>query len=90
MEMQVYCVRDAKAEAYLTPFYMVNEAMAMRAISDCIQDENHQFNKHAEDFALYHLGVYSDSTGKFELNDAPVHKINLVDMKAFELVQEEE
>lgn len=90
MEMQVYCVRDAKAEAYLTPFYMVNEAMAIRAITDCIQDQNHQFSKHAQDFALYHLGVYDDSNGKFDLFDAPLHKINLVDMKAFELVQEED
>lgn len=81
MKLEVYTVRDDKAEAYLQPFYMQNESLAIRAMTDCITDANHQFAKHINDYSLYHLGTYSDSSGKFELNDSPKHLINLVDLR---------
>jgi hypothetical protein len=81
MLLHVFTVRDSKAEAYLQPFYVPNESVARRAMTDCIEDDNHAFGKHPEDYALYALGVYDDSNGKFELLDAPQHLVNLVDLK---------
>jgi len=82
MKMEVYSVRDDKAEAYLNPFYLNNQSLAIRAMTDCINDENHQFKRHIKDYSLYHLGTYSDSNGKFELNDTPQHVINLIDLRS--------
>ena len=81
MLMYVFTVRDSKAEAYLNPFYVQNESLAVRAMKDCINDENHSFAKHIEDYALYALGTYDDVSGKFDLLDAPSHVANLVELK---------
>lgn len=77
----MFTVRDDKAEAYFQPFFVTNESLALRAMKDCIADENHQFFKHTEDFSLYALGTYDDTSGKFELLDKPTHLANLVDLK---------
>lgn len=81
---QVFSIRDTKANAYLTPFFMVNEAMAIRAITDLVNDPDHSFCKHSEDYALYSLGVYDDATGKLEVLDAPLHVVNAVELKSEE------
>ena len=80
MLLHVFTVRDGKAEAYLQPFFVPNESVAIRAMTDCVTDENHAFGKHPEDYSLYACGVYDDITGKFELLDAPKHLVNLIDL----------
>ena len=81
MIQYMFTVRDDKAEAYFQPFFVTNENLAIRAMKDCIADDNHQFSKHTEDFSLYALGTYDDSQGKFELLDKPTHLANLIDLK---------
>lgn len=81
---QIFSIRDTKANAYLTPFFMNNEAMAIRAITDLANDIEHSFCKHSEDYALYSLGVYDDATGKLEVLDAPLHVVNVVELKSEE------
>ena len=56
----VFTVRDEKAESFLTPFYLPNEALAKRAMVDCVNDDNHGFSKHPEDYSLWALGSYDD------------------------------
>jgi hypothetical protein len=80
MKLQVFSARDSKAGAYLQPFFLPNEAVAVRAMSNCLTDENHAFYRNPEDYSLYILGEYEDTTGKFVLLDAPTHLCNLVDL----------
>ena len=64
MKHMVFTIYDTKAKAYLTPFFMPAEGMAIRTFSDCVQDPNHQFGKHPEDFNLFNIGDYYDETGE--------------------------
>lgn len=63
MLQQIYTVYDEKAGAYLTPFFMPTDGMALRAITDALTDKEHQFTKHSEDFTLYRIGIFDDSDG---------------------------
>lgn len=66
MKLNVYSVYDAKAKAFITPFFLPNDAMAVRAFTGCARDPSHQFCVHAEDFQLYKLGTFSDELGTLE------------------------
>jgi hypothetical protein len=63
MIKQMFTVYDEKSEAYLQPFFLDTTGQALRAISDCLIDDNHQFARHPADYTLFQLGTYDDSTG---------------------------
>lgn len=79
-KLMMFTVRDTKASAYLQPFFMPNEATAIRAMSNCLSTPGHQFYVNPEDFGLYCLGEYDVLDGKCTLLDAPEHVVNLVDL----------
>lgn len=60
MIFKMFSVYDVKAAAYLPIFTMVNEAMAVRAFTDSLVNENHTFSRHPEDYHLFCLGEFSD------------------------------
>lgn len=60
MKHEIFTVYDIKTEAYLPPFYMPTKGAAIRAIMDTLDDPNHQFSKHPEDFTLFHIGTFDD------------------------------
>lgn len=73
MLLKIFTVFDQKAKAYLPPFYMQNEGMAIRALTDSVRDPEHQFGKFAEDYTLYTLGEFDDSTSIIkQFKEAPV------------------
>lgn len=63
---QCYAIFDAAAGAYLPPFHLPRDGMAIRAFADCVNSPNHQFNQHPKDYTLFHLGQFDDSTGVYE------------------------
>lgn len=71
MIIQIYSIHDIKASAYMTPFFMQTEGMALRAITDCVNDNGHSFNKHPEDFTLFEMGTFDDNNGQMELLETP-------------------
>lgn len=72
MKHKMYTIHDRKAGAFLPPFIMPVEAMALRAFGDCVNDSNHAFNRHPEDYTLFRIADFDDQTGMFELESAPV------------------
>lgn len=62
---KVFSVYDRKAQAFMTPFYMQNKAMAERAFRNTVNDAEHNFYANPEDFDLYYLGEYEEMTGEF-------------------------
>lgn len=62
--MRIYTVRDSKVEAYLQPFYAVNDAVAVRMIKDTANDPTTIFHKHPLDFTLLFIGIFEESTGE--------------------------
>lgn len=63
----VFSVHDVKADAYLPPFILPKEAMAIRVFSDCINSDTHQFGQHPADYTLFRLGMFDDANGQFLL-----------------------
>jgi hypothetical protein len=61
--MFIYSVYDSKAEAYLPPFFLPTKAAALRAFGDAALDPKHQFAAHPEDYTLFELGTYDETTG---------------------------
>lgn len=65
MQNKIFTIYDSKAKAYITPFFMHEEGMAIRVFSDCINDTTHQFGKHPEDYTLFTIGSWDDQKSKF-------------------------
>lgn len=59
----VYSVFDSKAEAYLPPFTLKNDALALRAFVGALTDDNHVFSKHSADYTLFRVGSWDESKG---------------------------
>lgn len=81
MKSKIFCVYDSKVEAYLNPFYMATKGQAIRAITDTLADDNHQFSRHPEDFTLFELGEYDDSTGCMVMHDSKISLGNMLEFK---------
>lgn len=61
---KMYCIHDTKAKAFLPPFILPTEGMAIRTFADCINSDTHQFGAHPEDYGLFFLGEYDDEKGE--------------------------
>ena len=64
MLSKIYSVYDLKAEAFITPFFLPNDAIAIRPFTDCVTDEKHAFAMNPFDYAMYRLGQFDDLTGE--------------------------
>jgi len=67
----MYSMYDVKAVAFITPWFVNNTNMALRAIRDAGTDPKHMFAKHPEDYALHHLGSWDDVTCVLTMHDQP-------------------
>lgn len=71
MILQVFCVFDVKAEAFMQPFFMNTKGEAIRAFSDMSNNPETMFSKHPLDFTLMHIGSFNDNNGALEKLMAP-------------------
>lgn len=71
MKLNIYSIYDDTAKAYMQPFFLHNHALAVRAFTDQINQENSQnpLSLHPEQFTLFHVGEFDDQTGNLELRD---------------------
>ena len=67
MLLKVFTVFDSKAEAYLQPFYGKSKGEAIRSFIEAANDKQSQIGKYPEDFTLFDLGEFDDSTSRFNL-----------------------
>lgn len=68
----IFTIYDQKAKAYLPPFYLPERGMAERTFSDCVNSNDHQFGAHPQDYTLFTIGLFDDSTAESTIYDAPV------------------
>ncbi len=61
MKHEMFSVFDVKAQAYLPPFVLPSEGMAVRIFGDCVNSSDHQFGKHPGDYTLFRIGSFDDS-----------------------------
>lgn len=74
MIVQVFAVRDQKADAFHQPFCAQSVGIALRSFTDEVNrgEKGNVMNEHPEDFSLYHLGSYDDQFARYKLFDNPV------------------
>lgn len=68
---KIFSVYDSKAEAFLQPFFADTEGIALRSFTASALAEEHNFFRFAEDYTLFRLGEFDDSTGAFKMLPTP-------------------
>ena len=76
MKHKCFSIFDSAAEAYLPPFVLPTEGMAIRVFTDCCNSEKHQFGVNPGDYTLFELGVFDDATALFEALPAGMKLVN--------------
>lgn len=66
MKLVACSIRDAKAEAFMTPMFFQSKAQAIRSFGDAVNNPESDFSKHPEDYTLFTLGLFDPETGKLE------------------------
>lgn len=64
MELKMMAIYDAKARAFIAPFFVAHEDVAVRIVGHAVNDLTHAFGKNPEDFQLYKLGSFWDHNGE--------------------------
>jgi len=72
VKLLAFSVYDAKAEAYLRPYFADTKGLAMRAFRDAVNDPQHEMHRHAEDYTLFAVGEFDVMTGMFTPYLAPI------------------
>lgn len=62
--LNCYAIYDKKALSFATPFFAVNDEVAMRSFEDLVRDRRSLVSQHPEDFALHFVGRFETETGK--------------------------
>ena len=70
-KLQIFAVMDTKAGAFMNPFYVRSLGEAIRSFSDESNKPESMFNKHSEDFNLFQLGEFDQTTGEIKIEPAP-------------------
>lgn len=65
MKLVAYCVFDSAAGAYARPFFVQNDAVAVRTFKDICGDESHPVGAHPEHYSLVRVGQFDDGKGQF-------------------------
>lgn len=81
MELRMYSIRDAKAEAFNPPFYKNTHGEAERDFQNLTRDEKSMVSLYPEDFDLYYVGTYDNITGLVKPLDTPQHVVKAVQLK---------
>ena len=79
--MKVFTIRDNKAEYYYPPQFYRNAAEATRACENAVnQQADTLFAKNAEDFSLFQIADWNETTAKIEIEDKK-HIADLIDLR---------
>lgn len=64
MKVKMFSILDAKTGAYMQPFFALAIGQAARMFGDNINEKDSPFNKHPEDYVLYHVADFDDNSGE--------------------------
>lgn len=66
MRMCVYAIFDNKLRTYSQPIFAHNNEHAIRIFTDAVRETNSPFGRHPNDYHLYAVGYWDDSTAELE------------------------
>ena len=80
MQKEIYAIYDVKAETYSQPIFMVNEKVLLRDCYTMLRQDT-AYAAHPEDYSIYHLGLYEDTSGQIDLNSEPKFLYKFIELK---------
>lgn len=81
MLLRMYIVFDAKAGAYLQPFFERADGAAVRSFKNAVNSEKHAFFQASGDYSLWACGVFDDASGVVEPVSPPRLIVQAADLK---------
>ena len=68
MILTIVSIKDRAADAFNRPFFVPTAGMAIRSFIDEVNRDHadNQMFAHSDDFDLYEIGTFDDSTGRIE------------------------
>lgn len=66
MDEKIFAIYDAKAEAYMQPFFVQAQGVATREFDKLCNDAEHPIGQHPEDYTLFLLGTWNKWEGHME------------------------
>lgn len=81
MEQIICAVFDRQALAYMTPMFFQATGQAVRAFTDAVNNQENEFGKHPEDYAVFKLGSYDPGTGQIKAQpEGPIQVVTGLDV----------
>lgn len=71
MEFELFVIYDAAKNIYSAPMAQYNDADAMRAFAHECMKADSVWNSHPQDFVMYKVGIYNESTGEISAFSKP-------------------
>jgi hypothetical protein len=59
-----FAIYDVAAGAYMRPFFLPSDAMAIRTFKDICSDAEHPVGAHPDDYSLFRIGGFDEDKGK--------------------------
>ena len=76
--INAYSIFDDKASVYNTPFFSLNDAVAVRDFTRLVHDDTSLVHVAPRDFHLYRVGEFDDDCGIFMPSTSPVFVVHAV------------
>lgn len=76
--MNIYSIFDVKSGLYSLPMLWLNDALAVRAFDNAVQDDESQLSRNPGDYSLFCLGYFDDKSGSIEAS-SPIKITNGVE-----------
>lgn len=83
MLYQLFSIYDQVADVYHLPFASASENEAIRSIRLAASVKDSQLFNSPEDFSLYSVGTYDDSTGTYQNFNAPRLLVKVITLKPY-------
>lgn len=64
MIAKAFALRDIKADAFGSPFFLPNENIAKRLLAEWAQDKRSEVGKYPNDFVMFEIGTFDNESGK--------------------------
>lgn len=80
MKKKLFTVFDAKVEAYLDPMLARNRGEATRIMVNTLKQAGNVFSQYPEDFTLFEIGEWDDSTGRIVEHEAHIPIKTLIEL----------
>jgi hypothetical protein len=77
MKLSMYSIFDNKSQAFLQPFFQHNHAVAIRSVTQAVNDKSTDFSKWPSDFNLFCIGSFEDSNGDV-VSVSPIENLGLL------------